>query len=138
MVIVLSALFLASSPPLWVKGAGAGAGAAVAAVAVHAAVGLIGPSLKRVDASSARRVRWGLYVALGLLAGAAIGSYVVLVLLGCGVLELTVRARVSRGVHAHAGVLDFAAHAPRRRSAGSARWPGSRSRSGRCPTVAAS
>ena len=35
-ILALSALFLAGSPPLWVKGAGAGAGAAVAAVAVQA------------------------------------------------------------------------------------------------------
>ncbi len=105
MVIVLSALFLASSPPTWVKGAGAGAGAAVAAVAVHAAVGLIGPSVKRVEANSARRVRWGLYVALGALAGASIGPYLVLVLLGCGVLELAVQMRASQGLHAHAGGL---------------------------------
>ena len=33
-ILALSALFLAGTPPLWVKGAGAGAGAAVAAVAV--------------------------------------------------------------------------------------------------------
>ena len=31
LVLVLSILFLSSSPPLWVRGAGAGAGAAVAA-----------------------------------------------------------------------------------------------------------
>ena len=36
LILVLSLLFLARSPPLWVRGAGAGAGAAVAAVAVHA------------------------------------------------------------------------------------------------------
>ena len=45
MILALSVLFLASSPPLWVRGAGAGAGAAVAAVAVQAARGLIGPSV---------------------------------------------------------------------------------------------
>src|SRR5437870_9979294 len=36
LILALSALFLASSPPEWVRGAGAGAGAAVAAVAVQA------------------------------------------------------------------------------------------------------
>ena len=35
-ILALAALFLAGTPPLWVRGAGAGAGAAVAAVAVHA------------------------------------------------------------------------------------------------------
>ena len=34
VILALSALFLAGSPPLWVLGAGAGAGAAVPAVAV--------------------------------------------------------------------------------------------------------
>lgn len=34
LILALAALFLAGSPPLWVKGAGAGAGAAVGAVAV--------------------------------------------------------------------------------------------------------
>src|SRR5512132_3864220 len=43
LVLLLSVLFLASSPPLWVRGAGAGAGAAVAAVAVRAGGELIGP-----------------------------------------------------------------------------------------------
>jgi chromate transporter len=35
IILLLSVLFLASNPPLWVRGAGAGAGAAVAAVAVQ-------------------------------------------------------------------------------------------------------
>src|ERR1700751_5935839 len=48
MILALSVLFLAESPPLWIKGAGAGAGAAVAAVAVQAARGLIGPSFAHV------------------------------------------------------------------------------------------
>jgi chromate transporter len=48
LILALSLLFLAHSPPLWVSGAGAGAGAVVAAVAVQAARGLIAPSLQRV------------------------------------------------------------------------------------------
>ena len=36
LILVLSTLFLAGSPPRWVRGAGMGAGAAVAAVAVRA------------------------------------------------------------------------------------------------------
>ena len=39
LIIALSALFLAGSPPEVILGAGAGAGAAVAAVAVHAGPG---------------------------------------------------------------------------------------------------
>ena len=42
MIIALSLLLLASSPPLWVRAAGAGAGGAVPAVAVHAARCLTG------------------------------------------------------------------------------------------------
>src|SRR3954464_6397478 len=36
LIIALSAVFLAASPPRWILGAGAGAGAAVGAVAIHA------------------------------------------------------------------------------------------------------
>ena len=47
VILALSALFLAKSPPLWVLGAGAGAGAAVPAVAVNAGTSLIGASWQR-------------------------------------------------------------------------------------------
>ena len=39
VILVLAALFLGTSPPRWVLGAGAGAGAAVPAVAIHAGAG---------------------------------------------------------------------------------------------------
>jgi chromate transporter len=86
LILALSVLFLAHSPPAWVRGAGAGAGAAVAAVAVQAAFGLLGPSWRR---AAARRARWIGYVALGGVAAALIGPYLVLVLLACGLAELT-------------------------------------------------
>jgi chromate transporter len=54
LILVLSALFLAGSPPGWVLGAGAGAGAAVAAVALHAAARLAPASWRR----AAARPRW--------------------------------------------------------------------------------
>jgi chromate transporter len=88
LIIALSVLFLAHSPPLVIRGAGAGAGAAVAAVAVHAGVGLLGPSWKRVGSSSARRARWVVYALLGGAAAALVGPYLVLVLIGCGLFEL--------------------------------------------------
>jgi chromate transporter len=88
LILALSLVFLANSPPLWVKGAGAGAGAAVAAVAVHAARSLIGPSLSPVRDSRAWTVRWGAYLVIGAAAAALLGSYVVVALLGCGLLEL--------------------------------------------------
>src|ERR1700735_3725130 len=58
LILALSVLFLGSSPPLVVRGAGAGAGAAVAAVAAHAARGFFGPSLGRVRSDSAQLTRW--------------------------------------------------------------------------------
>jgi chromate transporter len=88
LVIALSLLFLAHSPPLWVRGAGAGAGSAVAAVAVHAARALIGPSLARVRHAYARIARWALYTLAGIAGAALLGPFLVLVLLGAGFVEL--------------------------------------------------
>jgi chromate transporter len=87
LVLALAVPFLAHAPPHWVRGAGAGAGAAVAAVALHAARGLIGPSLARVRAQRARAARWLGYLAAGTAAAALIGPYLVLVLVACGLLE---------------------------------------------------
>jgi chromate transporter len=93
LVLALSLLFLGHSPPLWVRGAGAGAGAAVPAVAVAAARGLAGPSFARVRGERVRRARWLAYVAGGCAAAALIGPYLVLALLGCGVVELVLQRR---------------------------------------------
>ncbi|MEV0068870.1 MULTISPECIES: chromate efflux transporter [unclassified Amycolatopsis] len=89
VILGLAALFLVGSPPTWVRGAGAGAGAAVAAVAAHAGVGLIPAGWRRAGMTS--RVRWGLYVVAGGTATATLGPWLVLVLLACGVIELTVQ-----------------------------------------------
>jgi chromate transporter len=94
IILVLSALFLAGAPPLWVRGAGAGAGAAVAAVAVQAGWSLLVPSWKRASAREPVRVsrlRWAFYLLAGGAASATIGPWLVLVLLGCGALELGLR-----------------------------------------------
>jgi chromate transporter len=94
VILVLSALFLAGAPPLWVRGAGAGAGAAVAAVAVQAGWSLLTPSWKRASAREPVRVsrlRWAGYFLAGGAASATTGSFLVLVLLGCGALELALR-----------------------------------------------
>ncbi|HEX8752607.1 MAG TPA: chromate efflux transporter [Solirubrobacterales bacterium] len=88
-IVALAALFLASSPPVWVRGAGAGAGAAVAAVAVHAGAGLVPASWARAFA----RRRWVAYALLGGLAGALLGAFLVLVLLACGLAEVLLRRR---------------------------------------------
>jgi chromate transporter len=91
-ILALSALFLAGTPPVWVKGAGAGAGAAVAAVAVQAGWTLLGPSWTRAGkAGRARRFRWVVYLLAGGAAAATIGPWLVLVLLGGGLAELALR-----------------------------------------------
>ena len=114
LILVLAAVFLAGTPPLWVRGAGAGAGAAVAAVAVQAGSSLIPASWARAGsagAGSARassdgagwnrgwragRVRWAGYLAAGAVSAATIGPWLVLVLLGCGVIELIAQRRLAR------------------------------------------
>ncbi len=97
VIVALSTLFLASAPPVWVRGAGAGAGAAVAPVAVRAAFSLLGPSFGR----AARRGRWLAYAALGAAGGALIGRYLVLVLLGCGLVELGFATGLGGRVRSH-------------------------------------
>ena len=89
VILALAALFL-SSPPRWVLGAGAGAGAAVPAVAVQAGTTLMSASWQRRK----QTIRWLAYLAAGGAAAATIGVWLVLVLLGCGVIELAAqRAR---------------------------------------------
>jgi chromate transporter len=101
LVLALSMVFLAQAPPTWVSGAGAGAGAAVAAVAVHAGRQLIGPSFERVREDGRREAGWFAYLLLGAAGAALIGPYLVLVLVGCGLLELVLRRHASDtlGVH---------------------------------------
>jgi chromate transporter len=91
IILSLSALFFASHPPLWVEGAAAGAGAAVPAVAVQAAIGLIPASWRQAGNVRAGRARWLCYLAAGGAAAATIGPYLVLVLLACGLVEVTAR-----------------------------------------------
>jgi chromate transporter len=91
VVLALSVLFIARNPPPWLRGAGAGAGAAVAAVAVQANWSLLPPNWKR--AAGSRRARWIGYLLAGGAAAATIGPWLVLVLLGCGVVELAIRHR---------------------------------------------
>ncbi len=93
VILALSALFLAGSPPLWVLGAGAGAGAAVPAVAVQAGGSLLGASWQRRHSA----VRWVAYLLAGGAAAATIGVWLVLVLLGCGLIELAAQGVLRRG-----------------------------------------
>jgi chromate transporter len=91
LILALSLLFLSHAPPLWVRGAGSGAGAAVAAVAVHAARGFLTPSVARVKSNRARLFRWASYLVAGTAAAALLGPYLVLVLLGCGLIEVILK-----------------------------------------------
>jgi chromate transporter len=90
-ILALAAVFL-GSPPDWVRGAGAGAGAAVAAVAVHAGFRLVPESWRRSPA----HWRWIAYGALGGAAAATLGPWLVVVLIGCGLVEVALRY-VERG-----------------------------------------
>ena len=91
MILALSALFLAAHPPLWVLGAAAGAGAAVPAVALSAALGLVPPSWRRTGDPRALKVRWLCYFLAGAASAATIGPFLVLVLLGCGLIEIALQ-----------------------------------------------
>src|ERR1700742_1107955 len=97
LILALSVVFLSGSPPDWVRGAGAGAGAAVAAVAVRAGGDLLRPSLHRARSEGGHLVRWAAYGAAGGVAAATIGPWLVLVLLGCGILELLIRRATGEG-----------------------------------------
>jgi chromate transporter len=98
VILALSALFLESHPPRWVAGAAAGAGSAVAAVALSASLSLVPPSWRRAGAGAgagpgrAAGLRWAVYAGAGAAAAATIGPYLVLVLLGTGLAELSRRA----------------------------------------------
>jgi chromate transporter len=108
MIVALSVLFLAHTPPVWVRGAGAGAGAAVAAVAARAGLDLLRPSHERVRDRDRRRVRWLAYLLVGLVASASIGSYLVLVLVASGLLELGLRRQRSGASPAVGAVVPLA------------------------------
>src|SRR3954452_15790348 len=152
-MLALAAIFLASSPPDWIRGAGAGGGAAVAAVAVHAGASLVPGSYGRVSGGARRR--WVVYLALGVLAAATVGPWLVLLLVVCGAVEVGLRraggGRGGGGGGGGGGGAGAAGEAsrrvtrgrrcsrlPRRRRAASARSHGSRSRSARSRTAAGS
>jgi chromate transporter len=105
MVLALSVVFLASAPPLWIRGAGTGAGAAVAAVALKAGIDLVGPSFERVREESRGELRWFAYLAAGAGAAALVGAYLVLVLLACGAIELMLRHRQTAALGFHGAPL---------------------------------
>ncbi len=110
LIIALAASVLSSGAPGWVLGAGAGAGAAVVPVVAAAGIGLTRTALK--DHRGWRLARAGAYVVAGGATVLIVGAWVVLVLLGCGLIELVVRRVVPRlkgDVAVHAWPVVFAA-----------------------------
>jgi chromate transporter len=95
MVLAIAALALGDAPPAWILGVGSGAGAAVVAVVIQAGFGLGRSSL-----AGRRDVRGPLYVVAGFAAVVVAGPFVVVVLLGAGLLELAWRRRAHVAVHA--------------------------------------
>lgn len=121
-VILLSLLFLASAPPLWIRGAGAGAGAAVAAVAVAAGWSLLVPSWHRARRLGTGRLsRWLAYALAGGMGAVLLGPLLVIVLVGCGLFELGwARGTGARERLAAAGAPTLIALAPAAASAAGA------------------
>jgi chromate transporter len=93
-VIALSALFLVSGAPLWVRAAGAGAGAAVPAVAFKAGASLIPESWRR---GRERRLLWLGAFAAGAAGGVVVGPELVLVLLAAGLAGVMLSRRAGEG-----------------------------------------
>ncbi len=104
MVLAIAAVALGDAPPDWIVGIGAGAGAAVVAVVVQAGIAL--------GRSSLRRARAVVYAVLGFAAVVVAGPYVVLVLIGAGLLELAWRRRAQAALHAWPVVIAAAAALP--------------------------
>jgi chromate transporter len=96
MILVLSVLFLAGSPPTWIRGAGMGAGSAVAPVAVSAGLGVALPIWQR--ATHPHRLPVLVYALAGGIAAATAGAWLVLVLLACGAVELARRGLLEDGI----------------------------------------
>jgi chromate transporter len=113
LILALSVLFLDRHAPTWILGTAAGAGAAIPAVALKAAWTLVPASRRGATPGRAALVRWSAYGVVGGVAAATIGSYLVLVLVACGFVEIAVRGREQRrassapaaipGVIAHVG-----------------------------------
>jgi chromate transporter len=105
VILALSAVFLAAHPPVWINGAAAGADAAVPAVALSAAIGLAPASWLRVGAARPARARWAAFLVIGGVAAALIGPFLVLVLIGCGLVEMLLRSPPSVSPRRHPGML---------------------------------
>jgi chromate transporter len=94
MILALSAVFLARHPPEWILGAAAGAGGAVPAVALSAASGFVPASWTRMGGTRRAHERWVIYALAGGAGAVTIGPLLVLVLIACGLIEVTVRRAI--------------------------------------------
>jgi chromate transporter len=91
LILALSAAVLAHHPERWIAGAARGSGAAVPAVALLAAWRLVAPSRARLEPERDARLRWCAYLVIGGATAALAGEFLVLALLGCGVIEWSLR-----------------------------------------------
>jgi chromate transporter len=95
LILAISALALAESPPEWILGIGAGAAAAVVAVVAQAGIVLI-----RASVEQRFNLRVVAYIVVGAVATVFAGAGLVLALLACGLVELAWRRRPGAAVHA--------------------------------------
>jgi chromate transporter len=93
LILALSVLVLDRHAPAWVLGTAAGAGAAVPAVALRAAWTLVPASRRAAANRRGARIRWMTYVVVGAVAAATAGSYLVLALVACGLIEIVAQRR---------------------------------------------
>jgi chromate transporter len=107
LTIAIAAVALQDDPPGWIRGLGAGAAAAVVAVVAQAGLQLAAASLEARSRGGLARAL--LYALLGGAATVAVGPYVVLVLLACGLAELALRRSGRPAVHAWPPALALAA-----------------------------
>jgi chromate transporter len=88
-IIALSMVFFAHHPANWILGAGAGAAAVVPAIAILNAWNLVGPTRERLPTMW----RWWTYLFIGVVVTVIAPAFLVIALLGCGIVELGIEAR---------------------------------------------
>jgi chromate transporter len=93
LILALSVVFLDRNAPAWVLGTAAGAGAAIPAVALKAAWTLVPASRRGMGDLRVEHVRWLVYVVVGGVMASVAGSYLVLALVACGLVEIVARNR---------------------------------------------
>ena len=110
LILTLSVLFLDRHAPTWILGTAAGAGAAIPAVALKAAWMLVPASRRGTATGRAARVRWLAYLAVGGAAAATVGSYLVVVLVACGLVEIAIQREQPKAPTARASISGVLGH----------------------------